>query len=172
LLEADDAAVALAGQGVRDTTRIAASDPALWTSVLGGNAGNVAAVLASVRDDLAAVVAALAGLDADARSADDGAPPSAVTDLLTRGRAGRARLPGKHGSAPTTYAVVPVVIPDRPGELARLFAAAGQAKVNIEDVAIEHSPGRPLGLVELSVRPEAADVLAAALQRDGWTVPR
>jgi prephenate dehydrogenase len=34
----DDAAVALAGQGLRDVTRIAASDPGLWTQILAGNA--------------------------------------------------------------------------------------------------------------------------------------
>ena len=44
--------VALAGQGLRDVTRIAGSDPALWAQILAANAGPVAAVLAEVRDDL------------------------------------------------------------------------------------------------------------------------
>ena len=46
-----------------------------------------------------------------------------------------------------------MVIPDRPGELARLFEAAGEAGINIEDVGIEHSPGLPAGVAELSVAP-------------------
>jgi prephenate dehydrogenase len=167
LVEAPDQAVALAGQGLRDTTRIAASDSALWTAVLAGNAGHVAAVLHALRDDLDEVLATLDALAG-------GAPVDAgvLTRAIDRGNAGRDRLPGKHGAAPTTYAVVPVVIPDRPGELARIFAAAGAAGVNIEDVGIEHSPGRPMGLLELSVRPSAADSLAAALAREGWTVHR
>ena len=37
-------AVGLAGQGIRDVTRIADSDPALWTQILAGNAGAVADV--------------------------------------------------------------------------------------------------------------------------------
>ena len=65
---------------------------------------------------------------------------------------------------------MPVVIPDQPGALARLFVAAGDAGVNVEDVSIEHAPGQPVGLVELSVRPELADALTASLQASGWRV--
>ena len=54
LREVPEAAVALAGQGVRDVTRIAASDPVLWTQILAGNAGAVRRVLQLAQDDLAA----------------------------------------------------------------------------------------------------------------------
>ena len=67
-----------------------------------------------------------------------------MTGLLERGGAGVARIPGKQGGPAPHYAVVQVVIGDQPGELARLFQAAGEAGVNIEDVGIEHSP-RPAG---------------------------
>lgn len=163
LEQADPELVGLAGQGVRDVTRVAASDPALWTEILTANAPRLLGVLDSVADDLAALRAVLAGA-----APDDAA--AAVTDLLRRGNAGRARLPGKHGSTPATYAIVPVVVPDRPGELGRIFAAAGDAGVNVEDVSIEHSPGQPVGLLELAVQPEAAPVLAEALRRRGWAV--
>lgn len=167
LLEADATAVSLAGQGVRDTTRIAGSQADLWTAVLAGNAANVVAVLRALRSDLDEVVDALDGVA--------GAPDAGRRRLaaaLVRGNEGRARLPGKHGTAPVPYAVVPVVVPDRPGELARLFLAAGDAGVNIEDVTIEHSPGRPVGLLELAVQPDRADLLTAALVAAGWTVQR
>jgi prephenate dehydrogenase len=68
------------------------------------------------------------------------------------------------------YAIVPVVLPDRPGQLARLFTDAGNAGVNIEDVRIEHSPGQPVGLIELAVQPEMADRITAALTARGWTI--
>jgi prephenate dehydrogenase len=61
-----------------------------------------------------------------------------------------------------------VVIRDQPGELARLFNAAGAAGVNIEDIRIEHSPGLPVGVAELSVRPAAACALLTALSVGGW----
>lgn len=157
---APEAALGLAGQGVRDVTRIAAGDPDLWIGILGWNARPVADVLDEVAADLEAAAQALRA----------GADPL-VTGLLESGNAGRRRLPGKHGGRPGAYTIVPVLIPDRPGELALLFQAAGVAGVNIEDVAIEHSPGAPIGVVELSVGPDAAPRLAEELRARGWSVP-
>jgi prephenate dehydrogenase len=95
-----------------------------------------------------------------------------LVDLLHRGNVGQARIPGKHGAPRTVYAAVPVLITDAPGELARLFAAASAAGVNIEDVRIEHSSGQSAGLVTLQVSPVAADSLAARLAGSGWNVRR
>lgn len=160
---ADETALTLAGQGVRDVTRIAASDPRLWIGILTANAEPVADVLEQVATDIAVAASLL-------RDGGEGAAGH-VVDLLARGNAGRARIPGKHGGRQSRYAVVSVVIPDRPGELALLFQAAGVAGVNIEDVTIEHSPGLPVGVAELSVRPEAAEKLAGELRARGWSVP-
>ena len=63
-------------------------------------------------------------------------------------------------------------MPDHPGELARLFADAGEIGVNIEDVRIDHDPGRPVGLVELVVEAGSAEHLLAALESRGWTTHR
>ncbi|MEW2355098.1 prephenate dehydrogenase [Spirillospora sp. NPDC029432] len=163
LTGADDVTLGLAGQGVRDVTRIAASDPRLWIGILSANSAPIADVLEAVATDLAVAASLLR----------DGSEEAAthVADLLLRGNAGRARIPGKHGGEASAYSVVQVVIPDRPGELAMIFQAAGIAGVNIEDVTIEHSPGRPLGVLELSVKPEAAETLAAELRARGWSVP-
>lgn len=170
LADGPAAALGLAGQGLRDTTRIAAGDPGLWLQILGANAGPVAEVLAEVSADLAEVARALEG-------AAPAAPGPAfmsdisdktVTDLLERGRAGVARIPGKHGEEPRPFAVVQVVIRDQPGELARLFNAAGAAGVNIEDIRIEHSPGLPVGAAELSVRPLDVPALLTAMESGGW----
>ena len=67
---------------------------------------------------------------------------------------------------------VQVVIPDRPGELARLFDAAGAAGINIEDITIEHSPGLPVGVAELWVRPDESGRLSDVLAASGWPVRR
>jgi prephenate dehydrogenase len=69
-------------------------------------------------------------------------------------------------------AAVHVAVPDHPGELARLFADAGASGVNIEDVRIDHDPGRPVGLVELDVAEERADALLEALESRGWVAHR
>jgi prephenate dehydrogenase len=92
--------------------------------------------------------------------------------LLDAGVAGVARVPGKRGRPRREDVVVQVVIGDRPGELARLFQAAGDAGVNIEDIGIEHSPGLPVGVAELTVAPAAAARLAEALAAAGWPVRR
>ena len=167
---ADADLVALSGQGVRDVTRIAASDPGLWTQILLANRSYVAAVLAGLAADLAELRTALDVAGEGASEAPTAAQALAVTEMLRRGNEGYARIPGKHGAPRTTYASVPVIVPDRPGELARLFVAAGEAGVNVEDVSIEHSPGHPVGLVELMVRPGSADKLAEALGASGWVL--
>ncbi len=154
-------ALDLAGQGLRDVTRIAAGDTALWTQILAANAEPVAQVLAAVAADLAEA----------ARMLTDGDPKSVAT-LLDHGQAGVARIPGKHGGEPREFTGVQVVIRDQPGELTRLFDAAGAAGVNVEDVRIEHSPGLPVGVAELSVRPAEAGTLLDALEAGGWPVRR
>jgi prephenate dehydrogenase len=172
-------ALRLAGQGLRDVTRIAAGDSALWTQILAANAAPVAEVVAAVAEDLAAAARALAsradpGPPAGAAGATGAAVATGSADaadvpgLLDRGRAGAARIPGKHGGQPRLFTVVQVVISDQPGELARLFNAAGAAGVNIEDVRIEHSPGLPVGVAELSVRPGQSAALLEAMRAGGW----
>ncbi|GII86271.1 prephenate dehydrogenase [Sphaerisporangium siamense] len=170
LAEASETALGLAGPGVRDVTRVAGGDPGLWTVILSGNARPVAEVLEAVAADLNEAARALR--EVAVGDSAQGAPAiGQVTDLLRRGNAGQSRIPGKHGGPPRSYAVVQVLVGDRPGELARLFQVARDAGVNIEDVRLEHAPGLPLGAAELSVQPEAAGALAEALRAHGWHVP-
>jgi len=167
LEHAPSAALRLAGQGLRDVTRIAAGDTGLWTQILAANAAHAGEVLETLAADLAAAAAALARI-----AQGDEEAVKHLAGLLERGGAGVARIPGKRGGPAPDYAVVQVVIGDRPGELARLFQAAGDGGINIEDVRIEHSPGLPAGVAELAVRPEAAERLVAALAAGGWPVRR
>ncbi|MDQ0580074.1 prephenate dehydrogenase [Streptomyces rishiriensis] len=169
LEHAEEAAVRLCGQGIRDVTRIAASDPGMWIDILSANPGPVADLLTDVAADLEGTVRSLRALqssdDAKRREGADG-----VQDVLRRGNAGRVRVPGKHGAAPRAYEVVAVLIDDQPGQLARIFADAGQAGVNIEDVRIEHATGQQAGLVQLMVEPKSAVVLSSALRERGWAI--
>lgn len=164
---APDQAVGLAGQGLRDVTRIAASDPLLWAQILSGNAAEVARVLLALREDLDAVIAALDALASP--EADIGARAT-LARAIAAGNAGHERIPGKHGSAPTTYALVTVLLPDRPGQLGRLFADIGAARVNVEEFTLEHSPGQPVGLAHVWVLPAARQAAEEALTAAGWRV--
>ncbi len=156
-------ALALAGQGLRDVTRVAAAGASMWVQILAANPRPASAVLRAVAADLSETADAL-----DSLAAGDEQAAKQVADLLERGSAGVGRIPGKHGGPTTGFAAVQVVIPDRPGELARLFQAAGAAGVNIEDISIEHSPGLPVGVAELWVSPAAGRSLADALAAAGW----
>ena len=171
LRDADPAALDLAGQGLRDVTRIAAGDPALWTSILTANAGAVLPVLQALRSDLDEVIGALGQVAAAARA--EGAGGGALGVLaatIAAGNAGVSRIPGKHGGVRRAYDVVTVLVPDRPGELARLLADMGAAGINLEELAIEHAPRQPVGLASLAVLRGLGSELETELTARGWRV--
>ena len=149
----------LAGQGLRDVTRIAGGDPALWQQILGANAAAVLPELRAVQDQLGDLITAI---EADRTSG--------VRPHLDRGLAGTRRIPGKHGAAPVQYRQLVVEIPDTPGALSGLFAEIGEAGINIEDVAIQHDPDREIGYLSVAVEPEGADALIERMSAAGWVV--
>lgn len=166
LVKAADPAVALAGQGLRDVTRIADSDPALWAQILSANPGPVGAALKELRADLSTVIEALDALQQN----DEVGARAALAQVVSDGRAGRERIPGKHGEPSTPFAVVTTLLPDRPGQLARLFDVLGEAGINVEEFGLEHAPGQKVGLAGISVLPAARVALEEALTAKGWQV--
>ncbi len=169
LRELPSESVALAGQGLRDVTRIAESDPALWTQILVGNATAVRGVLSGMIRELQGVIDALDAIGDDPDSPAPGAR-RVLASLIADGNAGHARIPGKHGSSAVAYAVVTVVVADEPGTIARLLHDVGAEGVNLEDLRIEHEFGRPVGIVQMWVLPQAQQPLTDALRARGWTV--
>ncbi|WP_024288443.1 prephenate dehydrogenase [Cellulomonas sp. KRMCY2] len=169
LCDADPAALDLAGQGLRDVTRVAASDPALWTSILAANAGAVNPVLRALRADLDGVIAALdeAAAAAGSESVASGALGT-VASAIAAGNVGVSRIPGKHGGVRRAYDVVTVLVPDAPGELARLLADVGAAGINLEELALEHAPRQPVGLAAISVLRGLRGRLEDELTARGW----
>jgi prephenate dehydrogenase len=151
--------LALSGQGVRDVTRIAGSDPGLWEQILGSNSGAVLSELRQVHDQLQVLIKALEQPETDELRA-----------VLSQGVTGTRRIPGKHGRAAVAYSRVVVQIPDEPGALGRLFALIGESGVNVEDIAIEHDQVREIGYLSLSVDPATEADLVRAITANGWTV--
>lgn len=149
----------LAGPGLQDTTRIAASAPPLWVDVLGENASYVAPLVRALAAELDRAADALAAVDR-----------GALEDLLVRGNRGRALVPVKRGETDRDFAVVAVAVPDRPGQLAGLLVSAADAGINVEDVRVEHLPGRPSGVIELLVAADGRGAARAALAAAGWDV--
>lgn len=160
--DAPEGSLTLAGQGVRDTTRIASSSPELWVQILTANAAPVVEVLDALATDLAAVSDALRGLDQPGSRRE-------IADAIRRGNDGVARLPGKHGQN-RRFASLVVMVDDTAGQLGRLFGDLGELDVNVEDFRLEHSPGAALGLAEISVVPGVLRDAAAGLEQRGWKI--
>ncbi len=157
LVEGSQEWLALSGQGLRDTTRIAGSDPELWKGIITDNKEQIKPLLQSFRSDLDRVIAGL----------DD---PQVTSKLIAEGGVGRSRIPGKHGGKSREYTYLPIVIEDEAGQLAALFNECARAKVNVEDLTIEHSPGQFTGLITLALSENDAESLSKHLLESGWNV--
>ncbi len=155
--------LALAGNGLRDTTRIAASDPQLWVQILSANAPQIVQILYGVREDLNRLIATMEQPTAPGARLD-------IAQLIAEGNAGQARIPGKHGAPPQAFAVVTVVVDDSPGQIATVLAHVGEAGVNVEDLRMDHSAGYQVGMLEISVVPGRKQELTEALTARGWKV--
>lgn len=149
--------VALAGQGLRDVTRIAASAPGMWADIARLNRAALVETIDHIVNELHELRS----------SADIG---EAMTVLVDKGRAEVARIPGKHGGAKRDWEPVTVIVPDEPGHLVRLLTDVAAVAVNVEDISIEHSPRQPVGLTTLWVLPNRAAELVMALEHAGWAV--
>src|SRR5688500_11375166 len=76
LADAPQSHLSLAGAGLRDVTRIAARDSALWSDILRSNAGEVRTLLERVRSDLDGLIDAL------------GSDERSISGVLESGQAG------------------------------------------------------------------------------------
>ncbi len=156
-------ALSLSGNGLRDVTRIAASNPTMWVQILGANAAKLVGVMHGVREDLNRLIATLEAPTAPGARLD-------IAQLISEGNAGQARIPGKHGGPAQVYAWLTVLVDDKPGQIARLLTEIGHIGVNLEDLRLDHSAGREVGMVEISVMPDKRVALVEELTNRGWKV--
>ena len=157
LSERDEDELTLAGGGLRDTSRLAASSPELWGPLLTLNASEVLPLLESLKGYIDILVNRLENGDA-----------AGVGELIAQGNIGRANIPGKHGGKDREYHLLPIVIDDRPGQLAKIFHECEVIGVNVEDLTIEHSPGQETGLVTLALSEMDAQKMHSHMVEQGW----
>ena len=167
----DPSLLRLAGPGVVDTTRLAASDPDLWVQILELNARQVAPVVTALAERLTTTAAALTTLGAECTPPEAARATAVLRDLMRGGNSGRALLPVKRGARSEAFAPLRVTVSDEPGRLAALLTDAGDLGVNVEDVHVDHVPGRPTGVIELLVAVDEVSRLATGLRERGWAVP-
>lgn len=146
----------LAAGGFRDLTRLAASNPHLWSDILLANKE-------AVGEAIAMYVERLSGL----RNMVLGGRAEDVEGAFARAKEARLALAAKP-QVKAGVAVLQVPVPDRPGVLADLTATLGRGGVNIEDLQIVHHPEGGRGTVHLTVAANAADEAALALQGGGF----
>lgn len=145
----------LAAGGFRDLTRLAASNPALWSDILLANRRATGAAIDLYVDRLARLRDEIVG----ERGAD-------VESTFDEAKQARLRLSAKP-TVRSGVAVLQIEVPDRPGALASLTAVLGEGDVNIEDLQIVHSPEGGRGAVHLTVAADAAERATAVLASDG-----
>lgn len=158
ILEAEED-LALAGQGLRDMTRIAGSDGALWSEILQENQVAVAEALDEFETKLSELKSAVLESKKDS-----------IVSVFKSGNEGRSLISGKHGAKPRNYEYLLVVIKDEPGALSKLFSECASIGANIEDLSIEHSPGQFTGLITLAFSPEDASKVRIHLEGRDWKV--
>lgn len=163
LAETPSHALSLAGNGLRDVTRIAASDPSLWVQILGANAPKLLEIMQGVRTDLDRLINTLSAPTAPGARLD-------LAQLMAEGNAGQSRIPGKHGGPAQQYSWLTVLVDDKPGQIAKLLTEIGEIGVNLEDLRLDHSAGVQVGMVELSVLPARRVALVEELTARGWKV--
>jgi len=147
----------LAGGGLRDTTRIAGSDAKLWSEIIFSNREPIAALIKAMHQSLGELYENLGDKEF-------------IRDFIQSGNIGKSLIPGKHGGQARDYSYLPIVIDDKPGQLAAIFNECAKISVNVEDLSIEHSPGQLNALITLSLSQKDALDLSAHLSAIGWNV--
>jgi prephenate dehydrogenase len=147
------------GPSFRDTTRVAGANPAIWGDIFASNRQAVAEAVDAVAARLGEAAALIREGERDAVAEWHA---SAATD---RRRLLEAELAGG------PLRELRVVVANRPGTIAELALALGEAGVNIEDMALYPAPDMTSGAVSLWVSGEDQAARAIALVRElGHTV--
>jgi prephenate dehydrogenase len=142
------------GPSFRDATRVAGSNPSIWGDIFSANSDAVGAAI----DD------AIGRLE-EARKLIDAGEPGAIAAWHARAGSDRRGLLEADLDGGALHELRVVVV-NRPGTVAELALALGEAGVNIEDMALHPAPDMKSGAISLWVAGEEQAERAAALVRE------
>jgi prephenate dehydrogenase len=156
---ADDAPLAFAGASLREMTRLAGANAAVWSDIFLGNADEIAAALDGFRTSLDELEQSLRAGDREQIEATIGTAAAA-----------RERLESfAYRTAPAELNRIRIRIPDQPGTLARITQILGAAQINLEDFEMRHvSPEYGGVLVVLVAGSDNAAKARELLRREGF----
>lgn len=149
----------LAAGGFKDSTRIAAGSPMLWTGIAFDNAEAIVAGLHEARDILGEYEDALASGDRDALRA-----------LLERAAAARRSIPAKWVPATEDMLEVRIPMTNRKGIVAEVTTIASQAGCNIQSIEIDHITSSTAELVLLLTDEGDVGKLSTQLIKAGFSI--
>ncbi len=127
------------GPSFRDATRVAGSNPAIWADIFASNGEAVADSVDSVAARLREAAELIRGGDREALAAWHAAA----------GEDRRRLLESESEAGPLRE--LRIVVANRPGTIAELALALGEAGVNIEDMALYPAPDMTSGAVSVWV---------------------
>jgi prephenate dehydrogenase len=158
-IEGHDPLTAVGGS-LRDMTRVAGANPAIWVDIFLDNAEAIAEALAEHRRRLDQLETALTAGDA-----------GFLARWIGEAAGNRRRLLAEAFPDAGALQQVRVHVPDRPGVLAGITVALGAERINIEDFELHHlSPERGGTLTLLITGEEQAAKAAELLTRQGYGV--
>ena len=147
------------GPSFRDTTRVAGANPAIWGDIFASNREAVAEAIDAVASRLRDAAELIREGERDAVASWHAAAAADRRRLLEADFAGGA------------LRELRVVVANRPGTVAELALALGEAGVNIEDMALYPAPDMTSGAVSLWVGgDEQAERAVALVRKLGHTV--
>ena len=147
------------GPSFRDMTRVAGSNPAIWADIFASNREAVADSVDAAAERLRQAGRLIREGDGEALAAWHGAA----------GEARRRLLEAESEAGPLRE--LRIVVVNRPGTIAELALALGEAGVNIEDMALYPAPDMTSGAVSLWVAGDEQAARAEQLVRGlGHTV--
>jgi prephenate dehydrogenase len=157
---AGEDALGYAGASLREMTRVAGANPAMWADIFVDNGDLIAAALAELGSELADVERALRDGSRDTIEEWIGDSASARTRMLEYAYQTEAKMLNR----------IRVRVPDKPGVLARITQTLGAAGINIEDFELRHvSPEYGGVLVILVSGGDNAELARTLLRRDGYS---
>ena len=152
-----DELLRLAAGGFKDTTRIAAGSPDLWTGICLDNADALADGIEELRDVLADFSGRVRSGDADA-----------VREWLSRAADVRRALPSQWVPATEMLTELSIPVIDRPGVISEVTNAVGRAGCNIEAIEIDHISEDSAVLVLVLTDEGDLDALLGTLELAGY----
>jgi prephenate dehydrogenase len=160
IAQAGDEALGYAGASLREMTRVAGANPAVWADIFVENGDLIADALAAHGEALGEVERALR--DRDRAFFERWIAEAAQTRsrMLEYAYRTEARMLNR----------IRVRIPDQPGVLARITQTLGAAGINIEDFELRHvSPEYGAVVVILISGGDNAELARTLLRREGYS---